>query len=204
MHMKSKNFEEKSPLSRVVSMRTCLALVSFAVLGSLLLGWAIFTLQLRTYAAAATNALLTAAGPVAKTWYFAEGRVGKGFREYLAIDNPDTNVCTVDITYLYQPDGTNSNQIKVISQVHITMQTRWTESVNRDLGLLDSDGRADNVASIVKVSGNSSCQGVVVERPIYFRNYLGISSGTNVLGANQPSTPTTLLILLPISKTRPS
>jgi streptogramin lyase len=35
--------------------------------------------------------------PVNTTWYFAEGRVGKGFREYLTIEDPATNPCAVNI-----------------------------------------------------------------------------------------------------------
>src|SRR6266852_3243890 len=34
-------------------------------------------------------------GPVSKTWYFAEGRVGGGFTEYLSMDNPTSNACAV-------------------------------------------------------------------------------------------------------------
>src|SRR5205823_244859 len=39
--------------------------------------------------------------PVSKTWYFAEGKVGAGFTEYLTIENPDsTSDCAVTIQYL--------------------------------------------------------------------------------------------------------
>ncbi len=41
---------------------------------------------------------------VSKTWYFADGRVGGGFREFLTIGNPDpTTDCTATISYL--PEG---------------------------------------------------------------------------------------------------
>lgn len=41
---------------------------------------------------------------VSKTWYFAEGRAGGGFREYITIGNPDpTTDCNATITYV--PEG---------------------------------------------------------------------------------------------------
>ncbi|HEX9132624.1 MAG TPA: PQQ-binding-like beta-propeller repeat protein, partial [Ktedonobacteraceae bacterium] len=39
-------------------------------------------------------------GPVNKLWYFAEGRAGAGFKEFLTLGNPTTNACQVTIQYL--------------------------------------------------------------------------------------------------------
>ncbi len=40
-------------------------------------------------------------GPVFKTWYFAEGHIGRSFQEYLTVDNPDpVNACAVQFQYL--------------------------------------------------------------------------------------------------------
>ncbi len=127
----------------------------------------------------------TSPGPVAKKWYFAEGRVGKGFREYLSINNPGTLNCSVDITYYYTVgDSSNATQqTKTMTGVVITPQSRHTESVNDDLHVYDPDTTADNVASVVSMNSASTCAGVMVERPIYFTNYHGISSGTDVTGA---------------------
>ncbi|GAC1392717.1 MAG: hypothetical protein NVSMB38_17220 [Ktedonobacteraceae bacterium] len=124
-----------------------------------------------------------ASGPVAKTWYFAEGRIGKGFREYLTIDNPGTIACAVDITYLYNTDGSNTQQTKAMTNVPIAATSRHTESVNQDIGNYDTSPIGDNVASIVTMNAQSTCAGVMVERPIYFANYHGINSGTDVAGA---------------------
>ena len=42
---------------------------------------------------------------VSKIWYFAEGRVGGGFREYITLGNPSPSIdCSVQIQYL--PEGT--------------------------------------------------------------------------------------------------
>ena len=129
-----------------------------------------------------------ASGPVHSTWYFAEGRVGKGFREYLTIDNPGATSCAVTITYLYTADGSNTPQTKQVGNVSISATSRFTESVNQDLGNDASAGSGNNVASIVSVSNTSTCPGVMVERPIYFVNYHGISSGTDVAGATSLGT----------------
>ncbi len=131
----------------------------------------------------------TPPGPVAQKWYFAEGRVGKGFREYLTIDNPGTVACNVDITYYYTV-GDNAGaaqQSRTMSNVVIAPASRHTESVNSDLQVHDADSTADNVASVVSMNSASTCSGVMVERPMYFTNYHGISSGTDVTGATQAS-----------------
>src|SRR6266849_5857864 len=40
-------------------------------------------------------------GPVNTTWYFAEGKIGQNFTEYLTIQNPDpVNACNVNLEYL--------------------------------------------------------------------------------------------------------
>ena len=125
----------------------------------------------------------TPAGPVAKSWYFAEGRVGKGFREYLTIDNPSTTACSVDVNYYYTPDGSTTSQTKTVSSVTVAAVSRLTESVNADLAVADSAPAGDSVASVVTMNSGSTCTGVMVERPLYFTNYHGINSGTDVAGA---------------------
>ncbi len=130
----------------------------------------------------------TAAAPVNPTWYFAEGRVGKGFREYLTIDNPGTTVCTTNVTYLYTTDNSSTPQTKTVTNVSINPTSRFTESVNQDLKNDASSSLGYNVASIVNVSNTSTCAGVMAERPIYFTNYHGIASGTDVAGATHLGT----------------
>jgi streptogramin lyase len=129
-------------------------------------------------------------GPVNSKWYFAEGRVGRGFREYLTIDNPTANTCAVSIQYFYTMDGSSTPSTKTAS-VNISAATRWTESVNNDLGLADSSTTGASLAAIVTAS--SSCAGVVAERPMYFSNFhvtssSAVSSGTDVVGATTLST----------------
>jgi outer membrane protein assembly factor BamB len=127
--------------------------------------------------------------PVNKTWYFAEGRAGKGFREYLTIGNPMTTACAVNVKYLYTMDGSSTPATKTVS-VTVASASRMTESVNNDLGLADSSASAASLAAIVTVNTTTTpnCGGVVAERPMYFSNYHGISSGTDVIGGTTLNT----------------
>ena len=130
----------------------------------------------------------TPPGPVNRTWYFAEGRVGKGFREYLSIENPSSTSCIATVFYTYIPDGGRSATRLMAVTIH--PYSRWTESVHQDLGYTESSNSAANVAAIVTVdtTATPNCNGVVAERPMYFRNYHGISSGTDVLGSTTLNT----------------
>ncbi len=127
-------------------------------------------------------------GPVSANWTFAEGRVGKNFREYLTIDDPDpANACTVNIQYHYTPDGGTAMTKSVT--VPVAAGSRATESVNSDLGFDSAGGNAAAVAAIVSTTNATpGCTGVMVERPMYFTNYHGMSSGTDVIGATQLGT----------------
>ncbi len=127
----------------------------------------------------------TPPGPVSKTWYFAEGRVGKGFREYITLENPSANACSVSLKYLYTLDGSASPSTRTVS-VTVPAASRLTEPVHGDLGMDWNSGNAASVATIVNVTGG--CNGVVAERPMYFLNYHGISSGTDVIGATHLNT----------------
>lgn len=119
-------------------------------------------------------------GPVNTTWYFAEGKVGQGFTEYLTIQNPDpVNICTVNIQYLLSASTPLPKSLTVLPN------TRWTEGVNNDLNTPASSTTYQAVSTIVTVTNTTICKGVVVERPIYFTNFKGISSGTDALGATK-------------------
>ncbi len=123
------------------------------------------------------------AGPVNKTWYFAEGRVGGGFNEYLSMDNPTSNACAVKITYLYTPDS-GTAQVKTVS-INIPANTRYEEGVPGDLGT-SPGGRGITNSAIVAVDNTITplCAGIVAERPMYF-NALGTNSGSDVLGVTR-------------------
>ena len=119
-------------------------------------------------------------GPVSQKWYFAEGKVGQGFTQYLTIQNPDPHsACTVSIQYLL------STSTPAPRSITVAPNTRWTEGVNADLGVAASSSGYQAVSTIVSVSNPTSCKGVVAERPMYFTNFKGVSSGTDALGATK-------------------
>ncbi len=120
-------------------------------------------------------------GSVSPIWYFAEGHVGTGFQEYLSIQNPDPyNACTVQIEY----DRDQGNPIT--RMVTVPVNSRLSENVNQDLGVgpAASSG-AQNVSTTLTVTNTVACAGVVAERPMYFQNVFGVSSGTDALGATR-------------------
>ena len=118
----------------------------------------------------------TTSAPVSGVWYFAEGRVGASFKEYLTIDNPDpNNNCPVSVQYL--PETGNA----VTKSFTVGRASRWTESVNTDMSIPYTQATGASVSAIVSVNP-SSCNGVVVERPQYF-SWHGINSGSDVVGA---------------------
>ena len=125
-------------------------------------------------------------GPVNKTWYFAEGRVGAGFTEYLSMDNPTSNACTVDIIYLYTPD--RGNPLTKTVAVNIPANSRYEEGVDGDLGTSPTGhGVTDSAIVTVdnSVTGTPNCTGIVAERPMYYTsqgNSLGANSTSDVLG----------------------
>ena len=119
-------------------------------------------------------------GPVSKVWYFAEGRAGGGFKEFLTLGNPTTADCQVTITYLTQPDG-GTPGTKTVS-VHVPAATRVTEWVDGDLGTSPTGpGISDAAIASVDSSSTPACSGIVAERPMYF-TALGTTSGSDVLG----------------------
>ena len=114
--------------------------------------------------------------PVSGVWYFAEGRVGASFKEYLTIDNPDSNNdCPVSVQYL--PETGSS----VTKSFTVTHASRWTESVNADMNIPYTQSTGLSVSAIVSVKP-STCTGVVVERPQYF-SWHNVNSGSDVVGA---------------------
>ena len=125
----------------------------------------------------------TAVGPTAPTWYFAEGRVGGGFRQWLTIGNPNASDCTVNIQYNFTLDRGGSDIKKVT--VHVDRMSRHTQYVNNDLGIAQYDIDAATLSAVVSTS---DCTGITVERPMYFNQFHGASSGTDVFGATAPDT----------------
>jgi endoglucanase len=125
-------------------------------------------------------------GPVSKLWYFAEGRVGNGFKEWLTLGNPTNTACQVTIEYLYTPDG-GTAKARTVS-VKVPAATRVTEWVDGDLGTSPTGpGISDSAIVTVNSNATPNCGGIVAERPMYF-NAMGVSSGSDVVGITHTGT----------------
>lgn len=162
--------------------------LSFALLA--LLGSSFFLYSLTTKHQNAHAAKPAAVGSVSRSWYFAEGRVGGGFREYLTMGNPDPTVdCTANVAYLPEGDITDAQAKRhmaarkplAIKTYMIPHDSRVTASVNGDLQIPEQQPVGSLVSAVVTVSATGGCSGLVVERPMYF-NYHGVTSGSDVLG----------------------
>ncbi len=133
-----------------------------------------------------TPTLPPVTGPVSKLWYFAEGRAGAGFKEFLTLGNPTNNACQVTIQYLTQPDSGNGGT-KTVS-VSVPASRRVTEWVDGDLGTSPTGPGISNAAIVSVNSGATpNCSGIVAERPMYF-NALGTNSGSDVVGVTHTGT----------------
>ncbi len=133
-----------------------------------------------------TPTLPPVSGPVNKLWYFAEGRVGGGFKEFLTLGNPTNNACQVNITYLASPDS-GGTQTKVVS-LSVPANQRVTEWVDGDLGTSPTGpGISDSAIVTVNATATPNCTGIVAERPMYF-NALGVNSGSDVVGITHTGT----------------
>jgi endoglucanase len=120
-------------------------------------------------------------GPTASTWYFPEGRVGSGFREFVTLDNPDPgNSCVVNLQFLQEGGPA------VTRQYIVNPSSRKTVDVGPELGTT-VQGRGISVATVATNDSTSPCSGFVAERPIYF-NYHGDNSGSDVVGATHTAT----------------
>jgi hypothetical protein len=133
-----------------------------------------------------TPTLPPVTGPVSKVWYFAEGRAGAGFREFLTLGNPTSNDCQVSITYLTQPDrGTGGTKTVALD---VPPSKRVTEYVDSDLGTSPTGPGISDAATVsVNSTASPSCSGIVAERPMYF-TALGTTSGSDVVGVTHTGT----------------
>jgi hypothetical protein len=144
--------------------------VLFAILLSLFVGLVVVQ---PVHAAPAVS------GPVAKAWYFSEGRVGSGFKTFYTIGNPSGTACAIKVQYAYVLDGSTLNQTKTVNFT-VAPNSRYTENANASVPV---SAPATLSATISVDNATPTCNGIVVERPVEFQNFHGNSSGTNVLGA---------------------
>lgn len=116
--------------------------------------------------------------PTSTLWYFAEGRAGGYFQEYLTLENPDPiQTAQVQVQYLFE--GKTGPAI-----THdVLPQSRYTVNVNGDLRF-PYNGIGHSLSMVVT---STNGVGIVAERPMYF-SWHGINSGTDALGSTKLGT----------------
>jgi hypothetical protein len=153
---------------------------------ALLLTVGAFTFYVKSQAAPADKHIqhtrnASTATPASLGWYFDAGSVGKGFQEYITLQNPNATAANVTITYYLQATPT-PNPIHTRTVNHtIAASTRQTIDVDNDLGTSQTGPHIDAAAQ-VQVTNNVP---VIAERPWYV-NALGITSGTDAFGVLTP------------------
>ena len=121
------------------------------------------------------QALPQANVPTSTKWYFAEGRAGGFFQEFLTLENPNpVQTAQVQVQYLFE--GATGPAI-----THdVKPQSRYTVNVNGDLRF-PYNGVGHSLSMIVT---STNGVGIVAERPMYF-SWHGINSGTDALGSTK-------------------
>jgi kumamolisin len=116
--------------------------------------------------------------PTSTLWYFAEGRAGGSFQEFLTLENPDPiQTAQVQVQYLFE--GKTGPAI-----THdVPPQSRSTVNVNGDLHF-PYNGTGHSLSMVVT---STNGVGIVAERPMYF-SWHGINSGTDALGSTKLGT----------------
>src|SRR6266705_31597 len=139
-------------LSTSKFVRICLVLL--ATLGSvaIALAWSMSS-HVATHASQDSPGAVS--GPVSKTWYFAEGRVGTGYAENFMIGNSaSTGTCAVNVQYIYQLDS-GSAATKTV-KVSVAAIKRVSESVNTDLNITPGQLSGAWVGVIIGVDTNTT------------------------------------------------
>jgi hypothetical protein len=109
-------------------------------------------------------------------WYFAEGTTRPGFEEWLCLQNPQDSELDITVNYITP------------SEVHVKEYTvpgnyRFTVDVNLEVALLWPEEPYQDVSLTVEAD-----QGIIAERPIYFKYMDDWEGGSAVVGETQPGT----------------
>lgn len=113
--------------------------------------------------------------PSSTRWYFAEGRVGGGFQEYLTLENPNaSSPAQVTINYLLRGRPSLSQSVSVAASTRMTLDVNVFLQVSRFAG-----GQDVSVALTSNVP-------IVAERPIYFNFAGNTPGGSDIVGTAQP------------------
>ncbi len=109
-------------------------------------------------------------------WYFAEGTTRPGFEEWLCIQNPQDAALDVSVAYI-TPDEVHEKNYTIAGNY------RFTVDVNREVALLWPQEPYKDVSITVEAG-----QGIIAERPIYFKYMDDWEGGSAVVGETEPGT----------------
>jgi len=108
-------------------------------------------------------------------FYFAEGTSRPGFDAYLCIQNPGVSAASVRITYLTGDGRTVTQSISVPGGTRTTVHPADRLGTGNDA--------AHDFSTIVECTNG---QGVVCERPMYFKYGGALTGGSCVVGSGDP------------------
>ena len=113
-------------------------------------------------------------GPAKSSYSFSEGYTGKGFSEFLTLQNPSTTSQDV-VVRLYLASSITTEQV-----VTVGPQTRVTLNINAMVQpIAQANSRAGHAVSISVQAVNGA---IVAERPMYFNFHNLAQGGTDVVG----------------------
>ena len=104
------------------------------------------------------------------TWYFAEGYTGPGFQEYICLGNPTATDANAVVTYMFNKDDPQTQEIKVGANSRVTV------NVN------EAVGEGKDVSAMI-----TSDVSIIAERPMYFSYGGKWPGGHDAVGARAPS-----------------
>ena len=125
-------------------------------------------------AGSGTSVWMKGRGPVASTFFFAEGTCRPNFETYFCIQNPTPKAADVKLRYMKGDGQTAEDNISVPAASRATVSARNTIGTG--------DDAAHDFSTVVEAAEGSQ---IIVERPMYF-NYNGVwTGGHDVVGFTQ-------------------
>ena len=109
-------------------------------------------------------------------WYFAEGTTRPGFEEWLCLQNPQDEELDITVYYI------TPSEVHV-EEYAIPANYRFTIDVNMEVARLWPEEPHQDVSLTVEAD-----QGIIAERPIYFKYLDDWEGGSVVMGETQPGT----------------
>jgi hypothetical protein len=126
-----------------------------------------------------SSAEVTINAPLTYTFYFAEGTTQPGFDEFLCIQNPQTTLANITITYMPEGSSPFTRTLQVPASSRKTIHVNKYDPVNNPGGAGPGYGGLS-----CKVDSDTP---IITERPMYFNlPTINLVGGHNVMGYSLP------------------